>query len=88
MKTNNSISTIVYDKDKNPICFRCRTKLIDKEKRKGHLKLGLCDYHCPHCDDRVCHHCGKPVVYSLTLDIFCCFNKNCSAYIFDWKVGK
>ena len=77
------ISAIIYDKEGEPICFRCRTRLIDLETNKGRLDLGLHDYHCPHCDDRVCHFCGGSLVYSSTLDEFCCLNKRCPDYWFD-----
>lgn len=81
------ISAITYDKEGDPICFICKTKFIDEEKDKKRLELGLHNYFCPHCDGRVCHFCGSSVVYSSTLDIFCCFNKECPDYIFN-KVRK
>ena len=88
MNGGGSISAIIYDKDNDPICFSCRTKLIDLEKDKGRLRLGLHKYHCPHCDDQVCHHCGRHVVYSSSLDIFCCLNKDCPDYIFEKELKR
>lgn len=72
----------IYDDEGDAICYGCRTKLIDLETDKKRKELGLHKYHCPHCDDRICHYCGSHVVYSTSLDRFCCFNKKCSDYIF------
>jgi len=78
MGESNFISAIIYDKKGNPICYRCGSKLINTEKNKKKLKLGLHKYYCPHCDNKHCPTCKSAIIYSSSLKGFVCINENCS----------
>ena len=82
---NTSISAIDYDKENNPICYQCKSILIDNELDKKRRELGLHDFYCPHCDNKLCPVCGYTIIYSVPLKGFVCLNNNCSKYYFKNK---